>query len=183
MVSDMQLRRVKATLRSMMRTRGYKDMVRCKDSPHRVYRATKGDGDPRGVMIVMCVSEPKLGIKALRDIQERVADEEHLLIIYNVSMTSFAKQHLEKLAVEGTIVETFAVGQLQFDIMRHALVPPHKEVSARCVRKLGVTPEQLPVILATDPVVRYFRWPRGTIVRVTLANPEGHEYYDYRVVA
>jgi DNA-directed RNA polymerase subunit H (RpoH/RPB5) len=182
MVSDLQLKRAKATLRSMMRTRGYKYMRRCADSPQRVYRATK-DQVQRGVMIIFCVSDPKIGVKALRDIQERFTEEDHILVIYHVSMTSFAKQHLEKIVAGGTIVESFSIGQLQFDIMCHVLVPPHKEVSVRCIRKLGVTPEQLPVILDTDPVVRYFRWPRGTIVRVTLANPEGHEYYDYRVVA
>ena len=52
-----------------------------------------------------------------------------------------------------------------------------------CTPPAGVTREQLPRILDTDPVVRYHAWPCGAVVRVWRVFG-GHEPIPYfRVVA
>ena len=171
----MDVDRARRTLGAMVRARGYTDLTF--PTPTRG-RATGRPGHP-DIFVAFCIADPKLGVKPLRDLP--VDDEPHVLVVYRGTMTSFARQKVVEMAAD-RIVETFAVGELQFDIQKHVLVPPHVEVPPRAVRKRGILVEQLPLLLQTDPVVKWHRWPRGTVVRVTRANPEGHAYVEYRVV-
>jgi DNA-directed RNA polymerase subunit H len=73
-----------------------------------------------------------------------------------------------------------------FDILEHELVPKHEvvppEEAAKILRELGVRPEQLPWIRATDPVVRRIGAKPGDIIRIYRKSPTAGEIIVYRYV-
>ncbi len=76
--------------------------------------------------------------------------------------------------------------KVSFDILEHELVPKHEvvppEEAARILRELGVRPEQLPWIRATDPVARRIGAKPGDIVRIYRKSPTAGEIVVYRYV-
>ncbi len=74
----------------------------------------------------------------------------------------------------------------EFDILEHELVPRHEvvppEEAAKILRELGVRPEQLPWLRATDPVARRIGAKPGDIVRIYRKSPTAGEIVVYRYV-
>ena len=74
----------------------------------------------------------------------------------------------------------------EFDILEHELVPRHEvvppEEAARILKELGVRPEQLPWLRATDPVARRIGAKPGDIVRIYRKSPTAGEIIVYRYV-
>lgn len=73
-----------------------------------------------------------------------------------------------------------------FDVMKHDLVPKHEVLSdadAQAVlAKYGVKPDQLPKILASDPVARAVRSRPGQILKISRKSPTAGEAIAYRYV-
>ncbi len=71
-------------------------------------------------------------------------------------------------------------------ILEHELVPKHellsKEEAVRVLRELGVRPEQLPWIRASDPVARLLGAKPGDIIRVVRKSPTAGVSIAYRFV-
>ncbi len=71
-------------------------------------------------------------------------------------------------------------------ILEHELVPKHellsKEEVVRVLRELGVRPEQLPWIRASDPVARLLGAKPGDIIRVVRKSPTAGVSIAYRFV-
>lgn len=65
--------------------------------------------------------------------------------------------------------ELFHVDELQFVLPRHPCVPHHRLVPDADVRDIEAvvgTREKFPVLLHTDPVVRFYGWQPGQVVHV-----------------
>lgn len=73
-----------------------------------------------------------------------------------------------------------------FDVMKHELVPRHEllsdEEARRTLEQYGVTPDQLPKILASDAVARAIRAKPGQVIRVKRKSPTAGEHVAYRYV-
>jgi len=71
-------------------------------------------------------------------------------------------------------------------ILEHELVPKHellsKEEAVRVLKELGVRPEQLPWIRASDPVARLLGAKPGDIIRVIRKSPTAGVSIAYRFV-
>lgn len=74
----------------------------------------------------------------------------------------------------------------KFKILEHELVPKHEvlkpEEAIEVLRSLGVRPEQLPYIRASDPVARAIGAKPGDIIRITRKSPTAGEIIVYRFV-
>lgn len=68
----------------------------------------------------------------------------------------------------------------------HYLVPKHEVLSIeeayKVIKVLGVTPEQLPWIKASDPVAKAIGAKPGDIIKVTRKSPLVGEIVSYRYV-
>ena len=136
----------------------------------------------KNAIVVFCVDNSKLGVRQLRDVVD--VPEQHVIVVFRQSITCFARKQLDTMMSEShRDIETIPLARLQFDVTQHALVPRHRAVAAKVLRKLGVAPQMLPAIRLSDPITRWYHWPKGTVVCVTKSNPEGHQYEEYRVVA
>jgi len=71
-------------------------------------------------------------------------------------------------------------------ILEHELVPKHEvlppEEALKVLKKLGVTPDKLPWIRASDPVARAIGAKPGDIVKITRKSPTAGEIVVYRYV-
>ncbi|MEM0014419.1 MAG: DNA-directed RNA polymerase subunit H [Zestosphaera sp.] len=74
----------------------------------------------------------------------------------------------------------------KFNILEHELVPKHEvlkpEEAVEVLRSLGVKPEQLPYMRASDPVARAIGAKPGDIVRITRKSPTAGKIIVYRFV-
>ncbi|MCC6046690.1 MAG: DNA-directed RNA polymerase subunit H [Desulfurococcaceae archaeon] len=76
--------------------------------------------------------------------------------------------------------------KISHKILEHEYVPKHellsKEEAIKVLKELGVRPEQLPWIRASDPVARLLGAKPGDIVRVIRKSPTAGVSIAYRFV-
>ncbi|NDE15690.1 hypothetical protein EBZ80_12245 [bacterium] len=100
------------------------------------------------------------------------------LVVFRSSVTTSVRKVLERLPVA---IELWRVSELQYDIREHAYYCPHVKMTAEevddLVRQLspGAAADKIkptavlahmPKILKTDPVVRFFGYQRGDVLRI-----------------
>lgn len=93
------------------------------------------------------------------------------------------KSYVDILDKLGLIpVETFMYEDLMYNIIRHIGVPKHEKIkNFRIASK-----DELPIILMSDPVAKYYGWDNGDIIRITRHYTElnllSTTEYGYRMV-
>ena len=74
----------------------------------------------------------------------------------------------------------------RFDIMGHKLVPQHMIISEKerdeLFKKYKITPDQLPKILNTDPVVVSIGAKSGQIIKIVRKSQTAKEAVAYRLI-
>ncbi|BCU67314.1 DNA-directed RNA polymerase subunit H [Sulfolobales archaeon HS-7] len=74
----------------------------------------------------------------------------------------------------------------KFNPLNHVLVPKHEKLplaeAVKILKELGVKPEELPWIRASDPIARAIGAKPGDIIRITRKNPTAGEFILYRYV-
>ncbi len=77
-------------------------------------------------------------------------------------------------------------GKRRIRVTDHELVPKHevvpKDEAVKILRELGVTPQQLPLMRASDPVAREIGAKPGDIVRIIRRSPTAGKIVVYRFV-
>jgi len=99
---------------------------------------------------------------------------ERAIVVCTERPVSFHRTAVE--AHFGPRAEIFHLGELQYNVTRHALVPQHTRLTASEVRALLATYQladrrSLPSILTTDPVAKYLALAPGDVVRVDRPSP------------
>lgn len=73
-----------------------------------------------------------------------------------------------------------------FNVLEHVLVPRHEllseEEKQEVLKRLGLKPEELPLLLATDPAAQAIGAKPGDIVRITRESPTAGKAIVYRLV-
>lgn len=94
------------------------------------------------------------------------------IIISNADFTSSAKEELRKPIL--TTIQKFFDYELYINPTQHELVPPHEKLSVEEKRaKLAESksqPSQILVLTSNDPIVRYYGWKPGDLIRVKRVN-------------
>lgn len=170
------IERVLNTCEEMLRDRGCGSVNRVADVGDvfdSVTPAVSGWVDEEKGWDVFLLSEERVGVKVARAILEQLGKDRVAVIVSVDGPTPFTRRECE-----GKAVEFFTARELVVNVTHHALVPAH-QIDTECT----IAPELLPIVLESDPVVRYYAWPRGTRVRVMRCFG-GHEPIPYvRIVA
>ncbi len=127
-------------------------------------------------LLVVFINETKLSINTLKDIISLCEREgqTHLILVYKDSVTASAKKTLE--SINTVHVELFGMNELLYNPTKHELSSKHEladaEEAAEIKRKHGAN---LPWLLRSDKIVRWYSYKPGDIIRVT--RPSGHVIY------
>ena len=122
---------------------------------------------PETVGEMFCfLCDEKLTIKVVKDVicfsKKKNAK---CIVVYREDVTASAKKSVESLDVQ---IELFSLKELQLNITKHRLVPLHTAATPEEVEELKNT--KIPLLLASDPIVRFYRFEKGQFIRITRKN-------------
>ncbi len=130
-------------------------------------------------------SDKSFGKKTLSDliinITEKYQDDSILIIlILKDKENNLVSKELQKPNYKN--VEIFIQQSLIFNITRHVLVPEHRVLTEEEEKSLKFNKKELPTILKTDPVAKYYGMKTGQICRIKRPSTVSGFTYYYRVV-
>ena len=110
----------------------------------------------------------KINISYIKELTHMMAEQElqHVIVVYNGSIT-INNQNIREIQQIYNI-EFFTEKMFMYNLMQHGLVPKHVLVlpSDKHYDKLRGEAANLPHILATDPVAKYYNFKQGDILRI-----------------
>lgn len=129
----------------------------------------------------------KLGKKEIDRylLQMRTEEVKRAILVLQQQPTSFASQIINRLSDELTL-EVFLDHELMVNITQHELVPQHEvlddDQKKALLSRYKLKETQLPRILKTDAVARYYGLKRGQVVKVIRPSETAGRYVTYRMV-
>ncbi len=139
------------------------------------------------VLIVYFIT--KFRISEFTSTLKRTPDFELCLVVLNDKLTApNARTIAEYSKKNACTIQTFILNDLQYNITRHVLVPKHEVISDETeveslLKQLQVkSRHQLPSILRSDPIARYFGVKPGNIMKITRVSPSAGQTVFYRCV-
>lgn len=107
-----------------------------------------------------------------------------LILVLQSKMTSKAREAIKDIFKFK--VETFHITELLVNITKHVLKPRHdiltENEKQKLLKKFNVEDSQLPRMLETDAVARYYGLRRGQVVKVTYDGELTRSHVSYRCV-
>jgi DNA-directed RNA polymerase I, II, and III subunit RPABC1 len=80
----------------------------------------------------------------------------------------------------------FSINKLQFNITKHILVSKHELLSEAdhnaLLAKYNIKANQLPCILSTDPIIKYYDYPKGGICKISRISKSSIDTIFYRYI-
>lgn len=150
-------------------------------------------------ILVLWSSEVRVGIHSVREIEDCMKREQvnDAIVVVRESITRKAQQAILELTRARTADETkqqqvkkkiqvFTQEELVFNITTHQDVPPHRLLSRAEVEQLlnryKCALEDLPELLVTDPIAKYYGWKRGNVCEILGKSETAIRVRRYRVV-
>ncbi len=164
--------RIKNTLKEMMIDRGHR--VISDEDTHLVVE--KNDSSQ---LIIFFSQVAKLNVATLKEYIKELENNSvtHTIIIYNEKVTASVNKVINN--VYHLQIELFQAKTLRFNITHHNLYNLHIRLNDQekhqFVKKYGT---QIPQILRTDPICRYFNFKEGDILKIKRKN----DNIAYRIV-
>lgn len=120
------------------------------------------------------------------DVRKYFEDDEPYSLYILVVQENITQNNMKSIAALPLNVEVHNINRLQFNITKHVLVPKHEVIKDKKVvddlieaYKLK-NKYQLPIILKTDPIAKYYGMKSGDVVKITRDSPTAGEYVLYR---
>eukprot|EP01088_Endostelium_zonatum_P004980 TRINITY_DN16389_c0_g1_i1.p1 TRINITY_DN16389_c0_g1~~TRINITY_DN16389_c0_g1_i1.p1 ORF type:complete len:210 (+),score=40.40 TRINITY_DN16389_c0_g1_i1:155-784(+) len=139
-------------------------------------------------VFVFWPDEQKVGVKTIKRFCEKMQSETVYrgIFILQKALTGFAKQAVRDAHDERFILECFVEEELLVNITHHTLVPQHILLTdaekQQLLSKYKLKEHQLPRILVTDPVARYFGLKKRQVVKIVRPSETAGKYVTYRLV-
>jgi DNA-directed RNA polymerase subunit H (RpoH/RPB5) len=104
-----------------------------------------------------------------------------ILIVYDINNKSE-----KNLYSYDSLVEIFKFTELQINIVDHELVPVHfvllPEEADLFLKEYNAMKKNMPLILTTDPIARYYNMKHGNICKIIRPSVSSGESFYYRLV-
>ncbi|CAN6449278.1 unnamed protein product [Victoria cruziana] len=136
---------------------------------------------------VFFIGEAKVGVKLIRAYAERMRSENVIrgILVVRQQLTPSSKQWVQDFNTKFHM-EVFREEELLVNITEHELVPRHEVLTDEEKKKLlehyKVKEIQLPRMLLSDPVARYFGMKRGQVAKIIRKSETAGKYITYRCV-
>lgn len=157
------------------------------DSPHLFQNSETSD-----ILTIAFNTDEKLkqkdfSTKYYKLISESNSTCHHLILIHkDGAFGPMAAKYKKILATKGIKFETFCYEELQYNLTLHSYVPKHKvltnEEKKDLFQRYKINETQLPQILSTDPVVRYYGANPGMVIEITRRSDTCGRYVTFRLV-
>ena len=123
-----------------------------------------------------------VALKALMD-EKYPTNEVTVIIVQDKQTPQIAKELLND---EYKLYEIFSMKNLMFNITHHEIVPKHiilsQEEIELMLKRFKTTRAQLPKLLTTDPVAKYYGMKTGDVCKIIRQSPMTGESYYYRIL-
>ena len=123
-----------------------------------------------------------VALKALMD-EKYPTNEVTVIIVQDKQTPQIAKELLND---EYKLYEIFSMKNLMFNITHHEIVPKHillnQEEVDMILKQYQTTRAQLPKLLTTDPVAKYYGMKAGDVCKIIRQSPMTGESYYYRIL-
>ncbi|CAA6662095.1 unnamed protein product [Spirodela intermedia] len=136
------------------------------------------------VLTIFCGSGP-FKLANLRGIIDRIKNEIFLrmILVLEGKLTHQARQATKELPFT---VEIFQINELLVNVTKHVLMQAHEilteEDKQKLLNKYGLKENQLPRMLASDAIARYYGLEPGQVVKVTHDGEDTGFHATYRCV-
>lgn len=118
--------------------------------------------------VLIVTYDSDIGISAIAPLQKKSKLFSHIIIVKSEKITPQANAALTELS-HIINLEIFDVTDLGYNPTEHEHAPKYtllnKEESDKLLKMYTAKPSQLPKMLFTDPIRRYYGWPKGGIVQ------------------
>lgn len=120
------------------------------------------------------------------DVRKFFEDEPAPTLYILVVQENITQNNMKSIQALQRNVEVHTLGRLQFNITKHSLVPKHEVIHDK--KEVDVLLEnfklknkfQLPILLKTDPIAKYYGMKSGDVVKITRNSPTAGESIVYR---
>lgn len=118
---------------------------------------------------VFFYTEERVGVKFLRNVVDNTMIDKTIILSLD-GPTTFTKKESEQLPIQ-----FFTFKDLSVNITTHKIVPKHE----LCDDNLQWSNEELPKLYSWDPIVQYYDFPVGSIIKIyrTIGSGEPQIYY------
>jgi DNA-directed RNA polymerase I, II, and III subunit RPABC1 len=147
--------------------------------------------DPSSIIYVFHPEvSTKIGVYIIKQyIKEmRATEVNRAIVIVKDAVTAFAKQIFKDAAIDDeypVFIECFKENEFLIDKPMHILVPKHEIISEdekkEVLEYYRITGNQMPKILSTDPIARYYRSTKGQVFKITRYSETCGETIYYRI--
>lgn len=120
------------------------------------------------------------------EVKKNFEDEEKYSNYILVVQENITQNNMKAINALNLPIEIHLLNRLQFNITKHHLVPKHelirdKRVIDDVIEKYKLKNKyQLPIILKTDPIAKYYGMKNGDLVKITRSSETAGEYIMYR---
>ncbi|MEM4260093.1 MAG: DNA-directed RNA polymerase subunit RpoH/Rpb5 C-terminal domain-containing protein [Candidatus Woesearchaeota archaeon] len=119
--------------------------------------------------------QTQVSVAVVREITDIIKDKQRdnandiikVIIITNAPLSQVANEDLRRLNIKYQIFFDYELTYnptLYIDVPKHELIPP--EESEEVLKELKVDISKLPIIKTSDPIVKYYGWQEGDIIRI-----------------
>lgn len=196
-----RLWRIHKTIYEMLDDRGYnvnKDLldldmlnwIKKYESKNEISRKNIGFKIPNksGKFIHISFNDDFFGIQYLENIIQELDNDNdnHAIIVINEPIHKISNNIVNLINTSKFNIEVFQEKHLLFNITKHSIVPKHSVISnsqkIKLLKTFRITDSQLPRILLSDPIVRYYGLKKGQVVKIIRPSETAGEYIHYRLV-
>ena len=137
-------------------------------------------------LFVFFPDDQSVGVKPIRGFLEKMNEHSvsRCIVVIKQSLTPSAAKVMASLAPK-YVMEQFGEAELVVNITEHKLVPLHvvlgDEEKQALLQRYRLKETQLPRILVTDPVARYYGMRRGQVVKIVRPSETAGRYVTYRL--
>ena len=126
------------------------------------------NGESRCRLSVFVVLTSNFTSPALQHIETLRHDVSHLIVIFQDKVTATLRDDFFRLKKYELELKPFS--QLYVNVSKHQLVPRHRRLTeveeTELLALFRCTRDKIPSILVTDPVVRYYNFPVGSLLEI-----------------
>lgn len=136
-------------------------------------------------LVVHISDEPKISLRGIKLILEDLERQniKKLILVSEDGASYSAQKFIDECSLE---INFFRIKELMFNVTKHILVPKHRIMSEQEKREFlssrKIRENELPKILKTDPVAKYFGAKKGDIFEIERFSETASVSYYYRIV-